>query len=178
MEGAPPQLRSREMHAKVSQVPRHCDRLDGAAHARLRPAVLEPVRRREADRAAAARALRDRRRRVPALAERAARSADRRRQSRRDAAQRERNLSVHAGRHPCRRDDHHLRDLYLLVGHVRPGVCRRAQRARGRRRQDPRAAGLGRLHEDGSQVARRDARCGLRGRALSASCWWSTAAYA
>ena len=52
--------------------------------------------------------------------------------------------------------DHHLRDLHLLVGQDRRGVRRGAVRARARRRQGARAARLGRQRQDGQAGLARD----------------------
>ena len=108
----------------------------------------------EADHGAHHPHVRDCRSAVPALDGRAARPADRRRQPRRHAAQRRRDLSGDARGDPRARRTDHLRDLHLLVRRDRQGVRRRARRARARRRPGPRAARLGRQQPDGPNVSR------------------------
>ncbi|CAF1108550.1 unnamed protein product [Rotaria sp. Silwood1] len=136
----------------------------GRGDAARRVAVPELHDVREEDRREAAQALRDRRRGVPSVAERAAGAAAGGGQPGGDAGERRPDLPVHAHGHPVGAEDGQLRDLHLLVGQHRPRVRRRADRARAGRREGERAAGLGGQPQDRRRDARRDEgrRRGLR----------------
>ncbi len=92
----------------------------------------------------------------PARDERAARPGDPARQPHHRPAERQGNLPGDAAGDRLRAEDHHVRDLYLLVGRDRTEVQRCAVRARPRRRQGQRHHRLGRQHQDGQQAARAD----------------------
>ena len=64
-------------------------------------------------------------------------------------AERRRDLPGDARRRPRRDVDDHLRDLHLLVGRDRPGVRRRAHRARARRRPRSASPSTGPAAQDG-----------------------------